>query len=62
MSSRFTIRKNSGDHQFPWTLLDASCVNSERHDFSARMPDDCNGNCDAYISFEDAIKDAGLIQ
>lgn len=57
MSARFVIRKNSGDPDYPWSFRDAACKGSESHDFSGGDSfENCNGNCDAYMSFEAAIE------
>lgn len=61
MKPRFLLRKNSGDPTFPWKFLDTNCPAHERHDFSGAMTfsDDCNGNCDAFKSFEAALDPVG---
>jgi hypothetical protein len=62
MSARLLIRKNSGDPHYPWTLIDAECPSREQHDFSGHdFADSCNGNCDAFATFNAAIWFAGLV-
>ena len=62
MSTRLLIRKNSGDPDFPWTLIDTTCPTGQQHDFSGHEFANCNGNCDAFGTFEAALFFAGLVQ
>jgi len=62
MTARLIIRKNSGDPYYPWTLTDTRCPGSKVHDFSGHdFSASCNGNCDAFATFNATIWFAGLV-
>ena len=63
MNVRFIIRKNSADTEYPWTLRDATCPASDKHTFARDYFTEfsCNGNCDAFGSFEAAVFFLGLV-
>lgn len=64
MSIRFVIRKDSKDAEYPWTLRDATCPVSDKHTFAADDFTDhtCNGNCDAFGTFDAAVFFMGLVR